>query len=202
MGIKERRELQKNEMKRNIIDAAVEIIEQEGYEKLSIRKIAAKIEYSPTTIYLYYKDKAEIIADMSNELYTKILGSGVTFMNQNTTLTVEEQFRNMMFIFIKELCSEPEMVKAIMFSGMNVIFVNDSPNCTPYNPGIALLDNLISNGILQKVFRPGIQNSSWMIVSSLLGFVMSSIMNQLHLHSDFDQFIDDYVNILMKGIME
>ena len=60
MGIKERRDVEKAEMKQKIMTAAIEIIEQEGYEKLSIRKIASRIEYSPTTIYLYYKDKAEI----------------------------------------------------------------------------------------------------------------------------------------------
>lgn len=55
------------------MNAAIDIIEQEGYEKLSVRKIAAKIEYSPTTIYLYYKDKSEIITDMSDELYNKFM---------------------------------------------------------------------------------------------------------------------------------
>ncbi|HBG13196.1 MAG TPA: TetR/AcrR family transcriptional regulator, partial [Clostridium sp.] len=45
MGIKERRDVEKEEMKKKIMDAAIEVIEQEGYEKLSIRKIAAKIEY-------------------------------------------------------------------------------------------------------------------------------------------------------------
>ena len=50
MGIKERRDVEKAEMKQKIMTAAIEIIEQEGYEKLSIRKIASRIEYSPTTI--------------------------------------------------------------------------------------------------------------------------------------------------------
>ena len=45
MGIKERRDVEKEEMKKKIMDAAIEVIEQEGYEKLSIRKIADKIEY-------------------------------------------------------------------------------------------------------------------------------------------------------------
>ncbi len=38
MGIKERRDVEKAEMKQKIMTAAIEIIEQEGYEKLSIRK--------------------------------------------------------------------------------------------------------------------------------------------------------------------
>lgn len=200
MGIKERRNLEKAEMKRKIMEAAVEIIEQEGYEKLSIRKIATKIEYSPTTIYLYYKDKAEIITDMSDELYNKVFSNVVTFINENTMLTVEKQVREIMCLFIKGLCSEPEMVKAIMFSGMNVIFANEASNCTPTNSGIDMLDKLFFNGVTQKVFRSDIQNSSWMIVSALLGFVMSAVTNKLHLHDNFDQLVDEFVKILMRGV--
>lgn len=168
MGIKERRNVEKAEVKRRIIEAAIDIIEYEGYEKLSIRKIAAKIEYSPTTIYLYYTDKAEIITDMSNELYIKVFNDVVTFINKNAVLTMKQQIQEIMCIFIKSLCSEPEMVKAVMFSGMNVIFANESSNCTPTNTGISMLDDLISNGISQKVFRPDIQNSSWMIIRSII----------------------------------
>lgn len=200
MGIKERRNLEKAEMKRKIMKAAIEIIEQEGYEKLSIRKIATKIEYSPTTIYLYYKDKAEIITDMSDELYNKVFSNAVTFINENTMLTVEKQVREIMCLFIKGLCSEPEMVKAIMFSGMNVIFANEASNCTPTNSGIDMLDKLFFNGVTQKVFRSDIQNSSWMIVSALLGFVMSAVTNKLHLHDNFDQLVDEFVKILMRGV--
>lgn len=200
MGIKERRNLEKAEMKRKIMKAAIEIIEQEGYEKLSIRKIATKIEYSPTTIYLYYKDKAEIITDMSDELYNKVFSNVVTFINENTMLTVEKQVREIMCLFIKGLCSEPEMVKAIMFSGMNVIFANEASNCTPTNSGIDMLDKLFFNGVTQKVFRSDIQNSSWMIVSALLGFVMSAVINKLHLHDNFDQLVDEFVKILMRGV--
>lgn len=202
MGIKERRNVEKAEMKRKIMEAAIDIIEQEGYEKLSIRKIAAKIEYSPTTIYLYYTDKAGIITDMSNELYSKVFNDVVTFINKNAVLTMEQQIQEIMCIFIKALCSEPEMVKAIMFSGMNVIFANESSNCTPTNTGISMLDDLISNGISQKVFRPDIQNSSWMIISALLGFVMSVITNKLYRHNNFNQFVDDFVKILIGGVKE
>lgn len=43
MSIKERRDTEKVEMKVKIRNAAIQIIEQEGYENLSIRKIATKI---------------------------------------------------------------------------------------------------------------------------------------------------------------
>ncbi|WP_312429818.1 TetR/AcrR family transcriptional regulator [Lacrimispora sp.] len=202
MGIRERRDVEKEEMKKKIMDAAMEVIGQEGYEKLSIRKIAAKIEYSPTTIYLYYKDKAEIITDMSDVLYRKVMGEAVAVINEEATLPIDKQVHDILRVFIRELCSEPEMVKAIMHSGLNVVFANDSTDGKPTNPGIDMLDHLVSDGITQKVFRPGIENNSWMIVSALLGFVLSSIGSQLYLFDDFHKHIDDFVEILMGGIKQ
>lgn len=202
MGIKERRDVEKAEMKKRIMDAAIEIIEQDGYEKLSIRKIAAKIEYSPTTIYLYYKDKAEIITDMANELYSKVMNDMITIVNENTMSSIDEQAHDVMRIFIKGLCSESEMVKAIMDSGINVIFANDSPDGKPTNSGLDMFNNLIASGIAKKIFRPHIENTSWMIVSALIGFVLSSTANQLHLQDNFDQLVDNFIKILIGGMKQ
>ncbi|MCB0724913.1 MAG: TetR/AcrR family transcriptional regulator [Ignavibacteriae bacterium] len=60
MGTKERKEREKLEMQQKILDAARELFMKDGYENVSIRKIAEKIEYSPGTIYLYYKSKGQI----------------------------------------------------------------------------------------------------------------------------------------------
>jgi AcrR family transcriptional regulator len=201
MGIKKRRDIEKAEMKKKIKDAAIELIEQEGYEKLSIRKIAAKIEYSPTTIYLYYKDKAEIITDMSNELYSNVESNAAAIINGNATLSIDERVHSILSVFVMSLCGEPEMVKAIMYSGTNVIFANESKADTPSNSGIAMLDNLFAEGIAQKVLKPNTANTSWMIVSALLGFVMSSIENQLYKLENFDQLVGDFIEILMGGIV-
>ncbi len=54
-------------MRRKIVDAAIQMFVEEGYDKMSIRKIADKIEYSPATIYLYYKDKDELLYDVQSE---------------------------------------------------------------------------------------------------------------------------------------
>ena len=61
MGTKERRAREKEQLRRQILSAARELFVNEGYENVSMRKIADKIEYSPTTIYLYFKDKADLL---------------------------------------------------------------------------------------------------------------------------------------------
>lgn len=61
MGISERKEKQKQEIRKAILDASMKLFVEQGYENVSIRKIADLIEYSPTTVYLYFKDKNEIL---------------------------------------------------------------------------------------------------------------------------------------------
>lgn len=57
MSISERKQRERLILQEKILTAAFEIITQQGYESLTIRALADKIEYSPRTIYLYFKDK-------------------------------------------------------------------------------------------------------------------------------------------------
>ena len=66
MGIAERKEREKMEMHDRILQAATVMFLEDGYEKTSIRNIADKIEYSPATIYLYFKDKDELFFAIHN----------------------------------------------------------------------------------------------------------------------------------------
>lgn len=56
MGVKEKKQRQKTEMWEAILNAALKLFSDEGYDNVTMRKIADKIEYSVGTIYLYYKD--------------------------------------------------------------------------------------------------------------------------------------------------
>jgi AcrR family transcriptional regulator len=64
LGIKERREREKAEIKDKILEAARELFVSEGYEAVSMRKIAEKIEYSPTAIYFHFKDKESVMREL------------------------------------------------------------------------------------------------------------------------------------------
>lgn len=56
-----KKQKQKEDLKVLILEAAKKLFVQQGYESTSIRKIAQEIGFSPTTIYLYYKDKNDLI---------------------------------------------------------------------------------------------------------------------------------------------
>jgi AcrR family transcriptional regulator len=74
MGIAERREREREDVRRKILDAAQELFATEGYERVTMRRIADAIEYSPTTIYLHFKDKDELVHSLCDEDFRKLMG--------------------------------------------------------------------------------------------------------------------------------
>jgi len=71
MGSAERKEREKLELKNKILEAANVLFVEKGFEKTSIRKIAEVVEYSPATIYLYFKDKDEIFFQLHIRAFTR-----------------------------------------------------------------------------------------------------------------------------------
>jgi AcrR family transcriptional regulator len=61
MGTRERRERDKQRIRRQILDAARALFVEKGYEAVTMRAIAKRIEYSPTAIYLHFADKQAVM---------------------------------------------------------------------------------------------------------------------------------------------
>jgi AcrR family transcriptional regulator len=69
MGVAERKQREKLALRQEILTAARHLFAKEGYESVSMRRIAEKIEYSPTTIYLHFKDKDDLIQQLCEESF-------------------------------------------------------------------------------------------------------------------------------------
>ncbi|HYQ86264.1 MAG TPA: helix-turn-helix domain-containing protein, partial [Bacteroidota bacterium] len=61
MTVAARKMREKEEMKTLVLETAMKLFLDEGFGNVSIRRIAENIDYSPATIYLYFKDKDEIL---------------------------------------------------------------------------------------------------------------------------------------------
>ncbi|MGA2003546.1 MAG: TetR/AcrR family transcriptional regulator [Terriglobales bacterium] len=72
MGVKERRKREKSETRDKILDAARELFLAEGYDGVSMRRVAEKIEYSPTAIYVHFADKQELFHELCQQDYARL----------------------------------------------------------------------------------------------------------------------------------
>ena len=75
MGVKERQEREKLETREKILNAARELFIEKGFEGVSMRQIATKIEYTPTTIYGHFQDKEELFLEICHEDFAKLAAS-------------------------------------------------------------------------------------------------------------------------------
>jgi AcrR family transcriptional regulator len=104
MGIKERKEREKQEMRTLILQTAAKMFVDQGYEKTSIRSIADAIEYSPATIYLYFKDKNELFYAIQKEAFTKFFEYFQTVEHQEDAL---ERLRALGRVYIRFAIENP-----------------------------------------------------------------------------------------------
>jgi AcrR family transcriptional regulator len=61
----ERRQRERANTRRKILEAARRMFVQQGYEGTTMRAIAAKIGYTPTAIYHHFRDKDALVAELS-----------------------------------------------------------------------------------------------------------------------------------------
>lgn len=106
MGLIERKEREKEEMRQRILTAAQKLFLTKGFEKTSIRNIADAIEYSPGTIYLYFKDKNELFFALHQMAFTVMINE-LTDLGEHASAL--DSFIQMGRQYIKFALENPEM---------------------------------------------------------------------------------------------
>jgi len=89
MGIAERKEREKQKMRRLILKTAMKLFLQEGFEKVTMRRIAQEIEYSPATIYLHFSDKDDILYTLHSEGFEEL------YRRQQAILTIKDPLKRL-----------------------------------------------------------------------------------------------------------
>ena len=64
MGTLERRARARDTIRTKILDAARDLFARDGVEAVTMRAIARRIEYTPTTIYHHFRDKHTLLVEL------------------------------------------------------------------------------------------------------------------------------------------
>ena len=72
MSTKDRRAREKQGLRQQILDAARDILIRDGYDGLSMRRVAERIDYSPTAIYLHFRNKQELVFSLCDETFARL----------------------------------------------------------------------------------------------------------------------------------
>ncbi len=72
MGSKQRRQRERQELRQAILAAARDIAAREGWQAVTIRKVAEAIEYTPPIIYEYFASKEALLFELLREGFWQV----------------------------------------------------------------------------------------------------------------------------------
>lgn len=138
MGTRERKAKQKEELKTLILQAARSLFVREGVENTTIRKIAHEIEYSVGTVYVYYKDKNDILHDLHSQGFSQ-LGSEMRVLAH--VASPMERLKALGRVYLQFALENPDMYD-LMFNMKAPMNFLESVQKQEWNEGKATFDVL------------------------------------------------------------
>lgn len=69
LSVQKRREKHKAELRGELVEAAHKLVQEEGYEGLTIRKLAKRVGYAPMSVYSYFADKQDILFALAEDAF-------------------------------------------------------------------------------------------------------------------------------------
>ena len=112
MASKDRKQRLKDDTRKNILDAAMRIGREEGWQALSMRKIADIIEYTPPVIYEYFANKEALMLELTKKGYLMLAKDTKAAMERHTL--PEKQLEDMWLAYWNFAFAEKELYQ-LMF---------------------------------------------------------------------------------------
>ncbi len=180
MGLLERKARQKRFLRQEILDAASDLFVKEGYEQVSMRRIAEKIEYSPTTIYLYFKDKAELLDQICQETFARLVQHLNRILEQPGDPL--ERLKRGLVAYIEFGLENPQHYR-VVFMTLHPEYSVKIKHVQPDSPGMQAFDSLrrcvfdcISAGKLRNSEAELISQTLWCGIHGVTALLITAKM--------------------------
>jgi AcrR family transcriptional regulator len=199
MGTKERQDRERQAVTASILDAARDLFVAEGYQSVSIRKIAERIEYSPAAIYSYFASKDDIFLALAEEGFHRLDDKVQGAMKTDDPL---ENVRACWWAFY-EFSQEQPAYFELMFVDRSV------PRITQQWEGFEFLQQMLNNavGAIQQAIDAGAfpatlsPNAAMHVLwAALIGPAVVGIRHRLATGEDYDALARDVLNIAIAGL--
>jgi AcrR family transcriptional regulator len=201
MGIRERQERDREAVRRAILDAARELFVAEGYQNVSIRKIAERIEYSPAAIYSYFPSKDDIFYALAEEGF-RLLGDPQTAADHLAGLAPLERVRTIFWRFYEFSCQQPQYF-ALMFVDRSVPRISREFERFAFARAmkqniLAEIAGCISSGDLPRGLDPAAAMRA--LFAGLLGVAVTRVSDRLSPGEDADKMAANILDLTLAGL--
>ena len=162
MGITERREREKAERRRTILNCARELILTQGVEKISMEDIAHKAELSKATIYLYFSSKETLLNEICEDAARGFLEHCGPFLD--TGLTGVEAIKCFWRGYVELFGSSDEMiiiykVRNYLASSLSVFLLNEETKSQHVDKILDAIKITIDQCKAEGVFDPDLDSA-------------------------------------------
>jgi AcrR family transcriptional regulator len=203
LGVKERQEREREAVSRAILDAARELFVAEGYDNVSIRKIAERIEYSPAAIYGYFPSKDDIFFALAEEGFRTLLGSAAQCGTEthDDSAPVDHIRRALLRVFDFSK-SHPEYYR-LMFLDRSVPRISKDWGRFGFVRDMRLqLDALIQSAVEAGQFPPGSRPEVLfrIMLTAVHGAAVMRLCDRLSPGEDADALARDALEAVLTGL--
>ena len=195
-----RRDREREERKELILSAARDVVADEGLTGLSIRKIAARIEYSPAIIYHYFASKDEIVSQMLNEGYDGVLRAVGSAQQGETDphLRIARALRG----YILSALQNPDYFKAFILSDSPLILRRTSAlfkGASKERPSLAMMCKDLRT-IAPDRDDDWLELTAQVLWTSLFGLTARLLIERDVTDEQRDRVIQRYVEFVLKAV--
>lgn len=162
MGIKERREREKNLRRRQIIDALKKVCSRKSFRETTMDDIAREAEISPATIYLYFKSKEDLFASLSLGVL-QFMNSKLEYVTNGKNQNPQQKLEALKEALYEVYESEPSVLINMLHLQSNETLANLSPNLLS---DIKRLSRTSFNS-MAKIFDEGIKEGDFIRRNSM-----------------------------------
>ena len=208
MGVTERRAREKEALRQSILDAASQLVVEQGHQNLSIRKIADKIEYAPSTIYLYFQDKYEILASICVEVFDQL--SAKLLELQESELDTLTKFKRGLRCYIDFGLANPSYYMVTFLTPWPELPADHpvTESRGPDESGVRAFGYLraaIQRGIDEGIFRNEDANmlgqATWLAIHGMTCGIICMGESPHFPWVDRETLIEGQLDILVRGLM-
>jgi AcrR family transcriptional regulator len=203
MGVKEKRARYKDEFRREILDAARELFINEGYEKFSMRRLAEKIGYSPTTIYVYFKGKDDLLFAICEEFAEHFFNT-LNFIRSHSSGPLDA-LRQALLYRIEFGLDNPNQYRVFFFMNPNVYGAREDfmKRESIARDSYLLFRELVQECVETGKFRDlGSDVMTQALAAATHGLVVANIFNRSFPWADRNILADVLVDGLLRGFQK
>jgi AcrR family transcriptional regulator len=208
MGVKERRERERIETRDKILEAARDLFLSEGYDGVTMRKVAERIEYSPTAIYFHFADKEALFRELCYQDFARL---AAVFQSRPLAADPIERLKQAGQIYIDFGLHYPNHYKLMFMTPHPEGELDERERAIKGNPEVdsyAFLKQTVEQAIATGVFREKFQDAE-LVAQTLWAAVHGVISLEIAKHCDqwvewrpIEKRTDGMLDSVLRGMLK